>query len=57
MASVNLREKPLSNGTVSLVLDYYEQGVRRKQTLKICGNPQGQKSRNTIQRNAYGWVR
>lgn len=30
MASVNLREKPLSNGTVSLVLDYYEQGVRRK---------------------------
>jgi integrase len=53
MASVNLREKPLSNGTVSLVLDYYEQGARRKQTLKIYVNPQDQKSRNSIQRNAY----
>lgn len=53
MASVNLREKPLSNGTVSLVLDYHDQGVRRKQTLKIYVNPQDAKSRNPILRNAY----
>jgi site-specific recombinase XerD len=53
MASVNLREKLLRNGTVSLVLDYYEHGVRHKQTLKIYVNPEDAKSRNQIQRNAY----
>lgn len=53
MASVNLREKPLSNGTASLVLGYHEHGVRHKQTLKIYVNPQDAKSRNPIQRTAY----
>jgi integrase len=53
MASVNLREKPLSDGTVSLVLDYHEFGVRHKKTLKIYVNPQDAKSRNVVQREAY----
>jgi integrase len=53
MASVNLREKLLSNGTVSLVLDYHEQGIRHKQTLKIYVNPQDAKSRNAVDRNRY----
>ncbi|MGI4875682.1 MAG: tyrosine-type recombinase/integrase [Janthinobacterium lividum] len=53
MACVNLREKPLRNGTVSLVLDYHEQGVRHKQSLKIYVNPQDAKSRNPAQREAY----
>lgn len=53
VASVNLREKPLSNGTLSLVLDYYDHGARRKQTLKIYVNPLHAKSRNAIERSAY----
>ena len=53
MASVNLREKPLSDGTVSLVLDYHEHGVRHKKTLKIYVNPQDAKSRDPALREAY----
>lgn len=53
MASVNLREKPLSDGTVSLVLDYHEFGIRHKKTLKIYVNPQDAKSRNPVLREAY----
>jgi integrase len=53
MASVNLREKPLRDGTVSLVLDYHEHGVRHKKTLKIYVTPADAKSRNPAQREAY----
>lgn len=53
MASVNLREKPLRNGTVSLVLDYHEFGIRYKKTLKIYVNPHDAKSRNPVLREAY----
>jgi integrase len=53
MASVNLREKPLSDGTVSLVLDYHEFGIRHKKTLKIYVSPQDAKSRNPVLREAY----
>jgi integrase len=53
MASVNLREKPLRDGTVSLVLDYHEHGIRYKKTLKIYVNPADPKSRNPAQREAY----
>lgn len=53
MASVNLREKPLRDGTVSLVLDYHEHGVRHKKTLKIYVTPSDAKSRNPAQREAY----
>jgi hypothetical protein len=52
MASVNLREKPLRDGTMSLVLDYHEHGARHKQFLKIYINPQDAKSRNPAQREA-----
>jgi len=53
MARVYIREKQLKDGTVSLILDYYENGERRKKTLKLYVNPADKKSRNPIQRNAY----
>lgn len=53
MANVSIREKLLSNGRVSLILDYRLNGQRIKQTLKIYVNPKDEKSRNSIQRNAY----
>jgi integrase len=53
MASVFIREKLLSDGRASLILDYRQNGQRIKQTLKIYVNPQDKKSRNSILRNAY----
>lgn len=53
MANVSIREKLLSDGRVSLILDYRLNGQRIKQTLKIYVNPKDAKSRNFIQRNAY----
>jgi integrase len=53
MARVKIREKLLSDGKVSLILDYTVNGERRKQTLKIYVDPKDAKSRNLIHRNAY----
>lgn len=53
MARVYIREKQLKDGKVSLILDYYENGERRKKTLQLYVNPADKKSRNPIQRNAY----
>lgn len=53
MARVYIREKQLKGDKVSLILDYYENGERRKKTLQLYVNPADKKSRNPIQRNAY----
>jgi integrase len=53
MASVFIREKLLSDGRASLILDYRQNGQRIKQTLKIYVRPQDKKSRSSILRNAY----
>jgi integrase len=53
MASVFIREKLLSDGRVSLILDYRQNGQRIKQTLKIYVNPKDKRSHNSILRNAY----
>jgi integrase len=51
--NVTIREKLLSDGRVSLILDYRLNGQRIKQTLKIYVNPKDAKSRDSILRNAY----
>jgi integrase len=53
MASVFIREKLLSDGRASLILDYRQNGQRKKETLRIYVNPQDKKSRSSILRNAY----
>ena len=53
MARVFIREKILSDGKASLILDYAVNGQRRKQTLKIYVDPKDHKSRNPFLRNAY----
>ena len=53
MARIYIREKQLKDGKVSLILDYYENGERRKKTLQLYVTPADKKSRNPIQRNAY----
>jgi integrase len=53
MAKVNIREKLLSDGRASLILDYRINGQRIKETLGIYVYPQDVKSRDRILRNAY----
>ena len=53
MARVFIREKLLSDGKASLILDYVVNGQRRKQTLKIYVDPNDKRSRNPFLRNAY----
>lgn len=53
IANVSIVKKPLSDGRVSLILEYCQNGQRIKQTLKIYVNPKDEKSPNPTLRNAY----
>jgi len=53
MANVSIIEKKLAGGKVSLLLDYYQHGQRKKETLRLYVHPTDKRSKNTICKNAY----
>ncbi|ARS36585.1 site-specific integrase [Pontibacter actiniarum] len=53
MAKVNIVEKKLTGGKVSLLLDYYQHGQRKKETLKLYVYPSDKRSKNPILKNAF----